>query len=149
MGVIIKSYIPPFTIWDLKPNNRSHTSGLLLPHSRPKCAAYNAYTFEHLTCQEMLSCRQRCEVSLEIYRYGRPHALNPHKGPSPPFPSSHFIVLSLKWPLKSQIIFYLPFFSHLLLNVNEGKRFKFLLIKHFNWLQCNHNCKLATLYERP
>lgn len=49
---------------------------------------------------------------------------------------------------KSQIIFYLPFFSHLLLNVNEGKRFKSLQIKHFNWLKCNINSKLATLHAR-
>lgn len=59
-----------------------------------------------------------------------------------------FIMIKLEWPLKSQIIFYLPFFSHLLLNVNEGKRFKSLQIKHFNWLKCNHNSKLATLYGK-
>lgn len=70
--------------------------------------------------------------------------LNPHKGPARPSSAQHFIMLGLKWPLKSQIIFYLPFFSHLLLNVNEGKRFKSLLIKHFNWLKYSHNCKLAT-----
>lgn len=57
-------------------------------------------------------------------------------------------MIKLEWPLKSQIIFYLPFFSHLLLNVNEGKRFKSLQIKHFNWLKCNHNSKLATLYGK-
>lgn len=56
-------------------------------------------------------------------------------------------MLGLKWPLKSQIIFYLPFFSHLLLNVNEGKRFKSLLIKHFNWLKYSHNCKLTTFAQ--
>lgn len=145
MGVIIKSCIPQI-IYNL---SLKHVSGLLLPSSCPKCATYNECTFKHLTCQVVSSCCWCYEISPEIYRYSGPHVLNPHKGPSPPFPSSHFIMLSLKWPLKSQIIFYLPFFSHLLLNVNEGKRFKFLLIKHFNWLQCNHNCKLATLYERP
>lgn len=104
---------------------------------------------QHLTCRAVFSGCRCCAISLEMYACPGLRVLNPHKGPSPPFPSSHFIMLSLKWPLKSQIIFYLPFFSHLLLNVNEGKRFKFLLIKHFNWLKCNHNCKLATLYEGP
>lgn len=63
-------------------------------------------------------------------------------------PTWFYIMIKLEWPLKSQIIFYLPFFSHLLLNVNEGKRFKSLQIKHFNWLKCNHNSKFATLYGK-
>lgn len=36
---------------------------------------------------------------------------------------------------------------HLLLNVNECKGFKSLLIKHFNWLKYSHNCKLFTFTQ--
>lgn len=146
MGVIIKAAYPKwFTIWDLKQNIHSHMSDLPSP-------APNALLV--MNAPPSPSPAKRCPAaavvrSLESCTHSGSHALNPHKGPSPPFSGLHFIMLRLKWPLKSQIIFYLPFFSHLLLNVNEGKRFKFLLIKHFNWLRCNHNCKLATLYDRP
>lgn len=150
MGVITKDCIPQM-IYNLRSkakNEFSHlrsAASLLLPQT---CCRWWMH-LKCLTCREAFCRLAGRQVSLMIYTYGRRHVLNPHKGPSPPFPSSQFIMLSLKWPLKSQIIFYLPFFFHLLLNVNEGKRFKFLLIKHFNWLKCNHNCKLATLYERP
>ena len=122
-----------------------------LPHLPPQvcCLLLLRMHLQPLTCLLCSPALAAVRFSLEIHACSRLHTLNPHKGPSPPFPGLHFIMLSLKWPLKSQIIFYLPFFSHLLLNVNEGKRFKFLLIKHFNWLKCNHNCKLATLNERP
>lgn len=43
----------------------------------------------------------------------------------------------LSWPLQNYIIFYLPCILHLQLNVNEGKGFQYMQIKHFNWLKCN------------
>lgn len=133
-------------IYNLRSKARNEFSRVRSPSSQSPCPNVPGVTNSPLNTSAARRCLQlpALDYGLQIQPARCLCLLIPHKGPARPSPAQHFIMLGLKWPLKSQIIFYLPFFSHLLLNVNEGKRFKSLLIKHFNWLKYSHNCKLAT-----
>ena len=133
-------------IYNLRSKARNEFARVRSPSSQSPCPNVASVTNSPLNTSPARRHLQlpALDYGLQIQQAWCLCLLNPHKGPARPSPAQHFIMLGLKWPLKSQIIFYLPFFSHLLLNVNEGKGFKSLLIKHFNWLKYSHNCKLAT-----
>lgn len=136
-------------IYNLRSKARNEFARVRSPSSQSPCPNVASVTNSPLNTSPARRHLQlpALDYGLQIQQAWCLCLLNPHKGPARPSPAQHFIMLGLKWPLKSQIIFYLPFFSHLLLNVNEGKGFKSLLIKHFNWLKYSHNCKLFTFTQ--